>query len=175
MRAPDLGAIDSSAVLLSIARAMEEWSAERYRELAEAFDISNNTDTADAFRELAEREDRHAGDFPAQAGGALRALPASIRSWIEDNPEIADPSAVHYLMVPWHVYDMVLRHEEKALGFFSVVAEKSAHETVRAEAARLVARETAHVDEIKAKLASLPLPPDDWDEDEDPPNWDGSD
>jgi rubrerythrin len=175
MRAPDLGAIDSSAVLLSIARAMEEWGAECYRELADSFEIYNNLPTAAAFRELAEREDRHAAEFPAVAGGAMNAVPPSIRAWMENDPEIADPSAVHYLMLPWHVFDMGLRHEEQARAFFVQVAERALSAEVRDEALRMVERESVHAAEMKARRDASDFPPDDWDEDADPDNWDGSD
>ena len=167
---PDFGAVRSSADLLAIARVMEERSAERYRELAEAFEVACNLDTANAFRELAEGEDRHAADFPALAGQPPRVMP-----WGEEDPEIADPDAVHYLMHPWHAFDLALRHEEKALAFFSVLATQSSHAEVRAEAARLAERERGHVDHVKQRLTELPVPPRDWYVDEDGPNWEAGD
>jgi len=167
---PDFGAVRSSADLLAIARVMEERSAERYREMAVAFEVACNLDTANAFRELAEGEDRHAADFPALAGQPPRVMP-----WGEEDPEIADPDAVHYLMHPWHAFDLALRHEEKALAFFSVLADQSPHAEVRAEAARLAERERTHVERVKQRLAETPRPPKDWWLDEDGPNWEAGD
>jgi len=149
---------------------MEERSAERYREMAEAFEIACNLDTANAFRELAEGEDRHAADLPAFTGPAPGVLP-----WGEEGPEIADPDAVHYLMHPWHAFDLALRHEEKALAIFSVLAAQSPHGEVRAEAARLAERERGHVESVKRRLAQVPPPPKDWYVDEDGPNWEAGD
>ncbi len=167
---PDIGAIRSSADLLAVARVMDERSAERYRELAVAFEMSCNIDTAAAFHELADDEDRHMAEFPVPAGAVPAGLP-----WGEQDPEIADPDAVHYLMHPWHAVDLALRHEERSLAFFVLVAESSTIAEVRAEAARLAERERGHVALIKARREALPLPPDDWDEDQDPPNWEASD
>lgn len=169
-RPPDLEAVKTSADLLAIARLMEERSAERYRELAEAFEISCNLDTAEAFRDLAEGEERHAADFPALSGNSSR-----IMAWGEDDPVIADPSAVHYLMHPWHAADLALRHEQETLALFTLVAEHSPHAEVRAEALRLVEREKRHVDAMAAKRDGLPVPPDDWEDDDDDPNWEAGD
>lgn len=167
---PDFGAVKTSAELLSVARAMEERSAERYRELADSFEMSCNPDTAEAFQALAEDEERHAADFPASAGPRPETVP-----WGEDDPEIADPDAVHYLMWPWHAYDLALRHEQDTLALFEALADKSPFAEVRAEAAKLVEREQLHVAAMQAKRDAQPLPPDDWDEDEDGPNWEAGD
>jgi len=168
---PDFTAVKTSADLLAIVRRMEERSAERYRELAEAFETScNNLETAEAFRDLAEGEDRHAAEFPALAGPR-----PDLAVWGEDDPEIADPSAVHYLMHPWHAFDLALRHEQETLALFSALAEKSPYPEVKAEAVRLVLREQGHVERMKAKRDDSPVPPDDWDDDDDDPNWEAGD
>lgn len=170
-RAPDYGAVKTSAELLSVARAMEERSAERYRELAEAFEAScNNPDTAEAFAELAGIEERHAADFPESVGPRPETVP-----WGEDDPEIADPDAVHYLMHPWHAFDLALRHEHETLALFSALAEHSPHAEVRAEALRLVEREQGHIVTMQTRRDELPVPPDDWDDDDDDPNWEAGD
>lgn len=170
-RVPDYGAVKTSAELLSVARAMEERSAERYRELAVAFDEAcNNPATGRAFIELAEIEDRHAADFPPHAGAAPSQVP-----WGEEDPEIADPDAVHYMMHPWHAFDLGLRHEQETLALFSALADKSPHAEVRAEAARLVAREEEHVRLAQARRDEEPKPPPYWYEDEDGPNWEAGD
>ncbi len=163
----DFGAIRTAADLLAITRVMEERSAERFLELAEAFDMSCNADAADAFRELAAMEDRHAAEFPAVDGLVPKVLP-----WGEEDPEIADPGAVHYLMHAWHAFDLALRHEEKALGFFEMISVQTSIPEVRAEALTLAERERGHVAFIKSRLAELPVPPEDWEDDPDPPNWD---
>ncbi|MBI3444215.1 MAG: ferritin family protein [Magnetospirillum sp.] len=149
---------------------MEERSAERYRELADSFEVACNPDTAEAFHDLAAGEDRHAADFPATVGPRPETVP-----WGEEDPEIADPDAVHYLMHPWHAADLALRHEQETLALFTTLAEKSPFAEVRAEAAKLVERETRHVAEMLAKRDALPTPPRDWYVDEDGPNWEAGD
>lgn len=153
--------------LLAIARVMEERSAERYGELAEAFEVSCNPDTAAAFRELAEAERRHAEDFPAPQGQPPKGMP-----WGEEEPEIADPGSVHYLMLPWHAFDLALRHEQKAMDFFAEVAARSPDPGVKLAAHALAERENGHIAHILQRRNSFPEPHAGWDEDDDPPNWD---
>lgn len=160
--------IKSPADLTAIARAMEERSAERYRELAESFDMACNRDTAEAFRALAEEEDRHAAAFPPVDGP----LHVHALNWFDQAPEIADPDSVHYLMLPWHAYDLALRAEERARDFFTDLAMAAATPDIRALAAQLAEREAAHVESMRARRDACPEPHPGWWEDEDGPNWD---
>ncbi|HTH16002.1 MAG TPA: ferritin family protein [Magnetospirillum sp.] len=161
------GHIRSSADLFAIARAMEERSAERYRDLAEAFEMSCNQDTAEAFRELAAMEDEHATAFPAAPLPHARAL-----DWFEQAPELADPDAVHYLMLPWHAFDLALRAEERACTFFTDLAMAATTTEVRAQAHELAEREKGHVEHIRTRRDSCPEPHPGWWDDQDGPNWD---
>lgn len=161
------GQITTAADLTSIARAMEERSAERYRELAEAFEVACNPDTAEAFRTLAEEEDRHAAAFPA-ADAAAHAL---VQDWFDQAPEIADPDSVHYLMLPWHAYDLALRAEERARDFFTTLATAAVNAEVRNLAHELAEREKAHVEHVRARRDACPEPHAGWWDDEDGPNW----
>lgn len=161
------GHIKSSADLLAIARAMEERSAERYRDLAEAFEMSCNRDTAEAFRALAAQEHEHAAAFPPAALPHPRAL-----DWFEDAPEIADPDSVHYLMLPWHAFDLALRAEQRAVTFFTDLAMAAGSAELRALAHDLAEREKAHVEAIQARRDACPEPHPGWWDDQDGPNWD---
>lgn len=158
------GHIRSTADLTAVARAMEDRAAERYRELAEAFDMSCNPDTAEAFRALAAEEERHAADFPPGQSVALDGF--------DSTPEIADPDSVHYLMLPWHAYDLALRAEERARDFFASLAQATELPEVRALALDLMAREETHLTHARAQRDSCPEPHSGWWEDEDGPNWD---
>lgn len=160
------GQIKSCADLTAIARAMEERSAERYRELAEAFEMACNPDTAEAFRALAAEEDGHATAFPAAGPSHVHAL-----DWFDQAPEIADPDSVHYLMLPWHAYDMALRAEERARDFFAALAIAATTAEVRDLAHQLAEREAAHLDHARTRRDSCPEPHAGWWEDEDGPNW----
>jgi len=163
----DVGLIGSEAELLAIARAMEELAAEQYAELAEAFAVSCNSDAADAFRELADGQKPHVAEFPPLTGPAPAVLP-----WGDKDPEIADPGAVHYLMWPWHVFDLALRHQRKSLAFFEEIATRSDRPDVARTARTLALREQDHVAAMQARRDAAPIPPEDWDDDPDPPNWD---
>lgn len=162
-----IGLIDSVADLLAIARAMERRGAERYAELAEAFEVYCNPDAANAFRELAEAERRHEAELPDPHGTAQPVMP-----WGQEDPEIADPGSVHYLMLPWHVFDLALRHEQKAQDFFEEIAARSPDPEIKATAMTLAERERGHVAHVLARRNAHPEPHVGWDEDEDPPNWD---
>lgn len=161
------GQIKTAADLTSIARAMEERSAERYREMAEAFEMACNPDTAEAFRALAEEEDRHAEAFPAAGTSHVH-----IVDWLDQAPEIADPDSVHYLMLPWHAYDLALRSEERARDFFAALAMAAVTAEVRELAHALAEREATHMDHARTRRDACPEPHAGWWEDEDGPNWD---
>lgn len=164
-----LAHIKTAAELTSVARALQERSAERYRELAVAFDVSCNLDTAAAFRALADDEDSHAQAFPPLQGTAhLRVL-----DWFERSPEIADPDSVHYMMLPWHAHDLALRAETRVQEVFTTLASDGATAEVRALAAQLAEQEATHLDAIRARRDACPAPHAGWWEDQDGPNWDG--
>lgn len=162
------GQIKTAADLTSIARAMEERSADRYRELAEAFDMACNPDTAEVFRTLAAEEEHHAKAFPPTDPGAH----VHVQQWFDQAPEIADPDSVHYLMLPWHAYDLALRAEERARDFFATLATAAISAEVRTLAAQLAERELAHVAAMRARRDACPPPHPGWWDDEDGPNWD---
>lgn len=132
---------------------MAERSAERYRELAQAFEGACNRDTTEAFLELAALAECHAAGFAAQAG----ALP----DWFDETPEISDPDSVHYMMLPWHAFDLALRHETRILDFLSPLD------------AALAERQATHVAVVAARRDASPEPHRGWWEDPDGPNWEG--
>ncbi len=162
--------INSTAQLLAIARAIEEQAAEQYSELAEAFVEACNADAATAFRELAEGRTPRVQALPALAGPVPGPLP-----WGDRDPEISDPEAVHYLMWPWHVFDLALRHEQLTQAFFAEIAATATVAEVSDTARDLAAQGSRQVDLMMARRDQSPIPPDDWDEDPDPPNWEASD
>lgn len=165
----EAASITSKADLLAIARAIEEQALEQYGELAEAFAMSCNADAAQAFRELADDRSPRVAEFPPLAGAVPVMLP-----WGDMDPEISDPEAVHYLMWPWHAFDLALRHETLTRVFFETVARglpagesKDAAEILAERARKMEAA-------MQAKRDQSEIPPDDWDDDPDPPNWEAS-
>lgn len=161
------GQIKTSADMLAMARAMAEHAAERYHELAEAFAMSCNPDTAEAFRELAATESRHAAEFTIPPSPAAMDLVHDAHA-----PEIADPDAVHYLMLPWHAFDLALHHQERTLALFDAVIQAAVTADLHDTAHALAEREKARIIETRSRRDALPTPAPGWWEDADEPNWD---
>lgn len=157
----------TAASLLAMARAMDQHAAERYRELASAFEMSCNTDTADAFRRLAEISTIRAEEF-----GPSTTKAASL-AWFEDCPEISDPDAVHYLMLPWHAFDLARRLDERCREHFQSLSEAATLPDIRDTASHLAERQTRHVEKMTTLREDCPAPHPGWWEDQDGPNWDG--
>lgn len=155
----------SPADLYAIAQSLERGSAERYAELADSFDMSCNAEAARAFRALADEAGGRADDF-----GVLP--PPSFQPFDDIDPDISDPDAVHYLMHAWHVFDLALRHEQKALAFFADLAAQPLPADLARTAISLVERAAAQVSATLTRRDHCDMPPADWDHDEDPPNWD---
>jgi hypothetical protein len=162
-----VAAVRTVADLLAVVRRQAEHSADRYDELAEAFAVSNNQDTEGAFRELAEGGRLHAAEIPPPTEA-----PGLLPAWGDLYPEISDPDSVHYLMPPWHAFDLAYRHEAKALALIEDAASTSPDPLIRAAAVDLARRQQDRVEAILARRDSFPQPPPGWWEDEDGPNWD---
>ncbi len=160
-------AVGSAAGLLAVVRRQAEETADRYADLADAFVVSNNPDTAAAFRELAESGRHHAAGLPVAA-----AVPARLPAWGDDSPEIADADAVHYLMPPWHAFDLAQRHEARVLARIEAEAAGAPDPDFRAVAADLARRQRERLASVLARRDAAPPPPPGWWEDPDGPNWD---
>lgn len=154
--------IDTVEDLLGARQIIEESSAEQYEELADSFEMSNNLETAEVFKWLAEWEGEH---LMSAANGA----PPPGFQWFVYDP--GDPEAVHYLMRPYHAWEIALTNEERSLAFFQAVAERTSGD-VRDLAWQLAEREQEHVRLIRDRLAATPEPEPGWDDDLDPPNYD---
>lgn len=153
--------------LLAVVRRQAVDTADLYAELADAFAVSNNPDTASAFHDLAEGGRSHAAGLPAPTADPPR-LPA----WGDDYPEIADADAVHYLMPPWHAFDLAQRHETRVLALIEAEAAGAPDPDLRAVAADLARRQRDRLAAILARRDATPKPPPGWWDDPDGPNWD---
>lgn len=142
---------------LAIARAVAERSAERYGELAEAFTVSCNPATAETFVLLAAFYQDLAESLPPAPPPTRGAL-----DWFERAPEIADPDSVHYMMLPWHVFDLAQRAEDRVANYWA--GQPGGNEYATASKTRR--------DEFRSRRDSCPAPHPGWWEDQDGPNWD---
>ncbi len=151
--------------------AMEEEAAQRYEEFADAMELHNNGEVAAMFRKLAGIEARHADELMAQRGWTSLPLLPRIAFEGFEGAETAPGSDVHYLMTPWHVLELALANEERAVRFFAHLAEIAADETIRHAAQEMRAEEEEHVALVKAWMDKVERPAEDWANDPDPPRY----
>lgn len=152
--------------------AMEHEAAERYEELANQMETHNNAPVASLFRELAAIERKHAVKLQShgQSVQAIRPRDLLLGASFE-LPETAPLDRAHYLMTPAHALALALENEEQAARCFDALAAAAPDDEVRKLAADMAAEEHRHAALIRAKLAGLPEPSADWDQDLDPPRF----
>lgn len=153
--------IDTLEDLLGARQIVEEMAAEQYQELADSFATSNNLETAEVFGWLADWENEH---LLSAANGA----PPPGLQWFVIDP--GDPEAVHYLMQPYHAWELAVKNEERALAFFQAIGERT-NGDVRDLAWQFVEREREHLRLMQQRLAAAPVPQAGWDDDPDPPSY----
>lgn len=151
--------------------AMELEARERYEEFADAMEAHNNREVAAMFRKLAVIEGKHADQMLAQMGWSeLPVLPRVAFEGFE-GPETAPVDAVHYLMKPWHVLQLALACEQRAVRFFEHLARSANDDAVRRAALEMAEDEREHVALVRAWMQKVEPPPDGWEVDPDPPRY----
>lgn len=164
-------AIAGAEELLARAEAMEVEAAERYEEFAAQMEMHGNLEVAALFRKLAGFERKHAeamaGDL-ARRGVAAAAKPALAAPGAE-GLETSAGDALHYLMTPYHALEIALANEERAVAFFTGLAETGATDEIRRLARGFAAEETHHAELVRAWLARLARPYEEWAYDPDEP------
>lgn len=151
--------------------AMELEARERYEEFADAMEAHNNREVAAMFRKLATIEGKHADQLLAQMGWSE--LPILPRVEFEgfEGPETAPVDAVHYLMKPWHVLQLALACEQRAVRFFERLAQGANDDAVRRAALEMAEDEREHVALVRAWMQKVEPPPEGWEVDPDPPRY----
>jgi rubrerythrin len=133
--------IGTLAELLSMARAMEEAAAKRYRELATRMRLRGEERLVALFEFLAAVEDKHAKAVADRAAHTA-ANPASIA---RDVPETFDDEAgSSRLLTPYRALAVAVRNEERAFAFFTYVAAEAPDPETREVAEALAKDELAH-------------------------------
>ena len=159
---------------MALALAMELEAVDRYTEFADALDTHNNREVAAMFRTMAGYEAKHAAQIMAEMDWSEPpAVPAAAACWPGfEPPETVPIDEVHYLMQPWHALELALAAEQRAEAFFGEMARSTAiTEPVRKAALELQAEEAEHVELVKAWMAKVPQPDQDWSDDPDPPRY----
>lgn len=154
------------------AYAMENDARDRYGEFADQMEVHNNAAVAQLFRKLARIEGLHADKIMKEMG--WRKPPAAAEAWMwrqSEGPESAPPGELHYLMQPWHALELALACEERAVSFFSGIADSTAPADVKRIAREMAAEEREHVQLIRDWMKKVEQPEPGWDQDLDPPNY----
>jgi rubrerythrin len=157
--------------LMAQALAMERAAAQRYSDFADAMETHNNNEVAALFRTMAGYETKHARAIMEEMNWVDDPLvPAYAWPSIEP-PEVVPNDEVHYLMHPWHALQLALAAEQRAEAFFDALARVATSDSVRRAALELKAEETEHVAMVRAWMAKVPKPDDEWALDPDPPRY----
>ena len=168
---PGVATTPSLADFMAQAIAMELEAAQRYEEFADAMEAHNNPEVAAMFRKLAVIEAKHGDQLLAQMGWTE--LPFQPRIAFEgfEGAETAPVDAVHYLMKPWHVLELALAGEERAVRFFDHLARTTDDAAVRSAAEEMREEEREHVELVRAWMRKVEPPPEGWEIDPDPPHY----
>ncbi len=158
---------------MACALMMEAEAAQRYAELADAMQTHNNREVAELFTRMAEIERRHAKSIAeTMKWQDVPVLPPGLLDWASVSvPEGAASDDVHYLMLPYQALQLALAGEERAVAFFTRMAEMAETEAVRKAARELRDEEREHVELVKAWMAKVAPPVSDWADDPDPPRY----
>jgi len=156
----------SLETFMARAIAMELETAQRYDELANIVEShsKSNLEVVELFRILAGIERKHADALLTQMGWT-DGPPASVPAWdagASEGPEAAASEQLHYLMQPYHALQIALRNEERAERFFGLLAAAASSGPVRVAALAMEQEEREHVALVKAWIAKVPQPSDDW-------------
>ena len=170
---PALNAPATLEAFMAQALVMENEAVERYTDFADAMETHNNPEVAAMFRTMAGYETKHAQQIMAQMGWTVApVVEPDTYVWSSfDAPEAAPIDSVHYLMQPWHALQLALAAEQRAEAFFAALADAASSDEVRKAALELKAEEAEHVELVRAWLAKVPRPDNDWANDPDPPRY----
>jgi len=163
--------MDSLEEFIAHALALEEDSAVRFDDMADALDVHQNHEVTDLFRKMAHYSRLHLAEAQKLAEGMD--LP-HIKPWEykwpdKEPPETPAMDATHYLMTPHHALVMALDSEKRGHDFYDGLAKTHEIPRIRELAKEFAEEESEHVAMLEAMLARYPAPPADWDEDMDPP------
>jgi rubrerythrin len=163
--------MDSLEEFIAHAVALEEDSAIRFDDMADALDVHQNHEVTDLFRKMAHYSRLHLAEARQLAEGMdlPRIKPWEYKWPDSEPPETPTMDATHYLMTPHHALVMALDSEKRGHDFYRQLAQSHDNARIRELAQEFAEEEAEHVAMLEAMLARYPAPPPDWDEDMDPP------
>jgi rubrerythrin len=136
---------------LAHAIALEEESAVRFDELADALEVHHNAEVTELFRKMAHYSRLHLAEAKEMANGV-------------------EIEGTHYLMTPYHALALALESEKRGQGFYQGLADTHENKDVRTLAKDFADEEAEHVKLLSDMIQRYPAPKEGWDEDMDPPN-----
>jgi rubrerythrin len=164
-------AVASAGELLARAHAMEVEAAERYEEFAAQMELHSNLEVAALFRRLAGFERKHAAAMEADlAQRGLQPARTALAVPGEEGLETDLGSTLHYLMTPYHALEIALANEERAIAFFTALAETASSDEIRLLARGFAEEERHHAELVRDSLTGLARPREDWAYDPDEPH-----
>src|SRR5215467_5315185 len=121
----DAPKITGIADLFAVAYQIEADAVDRYELLADQMETHNNPELVAIFRDLSRAEGIHRDEIRRLAGNIdVVAHAQRMAKWSRrESPEQASLGEAHYLMTPWHALQLALAGEQRALAFFTSVAE----------------------------------------------------
>lgn len=157
---------------LAHAVALEDDSATRFDELADALEVHHNGDVVELFRKMAHFSRLHLAEAKERAQGMdlPHYAPWEFQWPDAESPETVGGEDAHYMMTPHHALKAALASEKRGHSFYAALAHDG---TVEAEVKRLAhefaEEEAEHIALLEDWLTKYPPPSKDWDEDMDPP------
>ncbi|MCF8500715.1 MAG: ferritin family protein [Rhodospirillum sp.] len=157
---------------LAHAIALEEESAVRFDELADALEVHHNNDVTELFRKMAHYSRLHLAEAKEMTLGVD--VP-HIKPWDfewpdEEAPETPEMEGTHYMMPPYHALALALESERRGQSFYQGLADNHENDKLREMAKEFAEEEGEHVKLLSEMITRYPPPKEGWDEDMDPPN-----
>lgn len=156
---------------LAHAIALEEESAQRFDELADALEVHHNGEVVELFRKMAHYSRLHLAE--ARDAAKDMELPHYAPWQFEwpdnESPETVEVDEVHYKMTPHHALHAALISEKRGQAFYQGIADTVEDAEVTKLAAEFAEEELGHVKLLEEWLGKYPAPEANWAEDMDPP------
>lgn len=155
MSAKLTASINTLPDLLAHALAMETEATERYGELADQMETHRKGGVAAIFRRLEAAEKEHLVELKEMCSKVdlPHYAPWEYKWNTGESPEAIDIGKVSYRISVHEAVKLALEHEQRAIDFYSSVADTTADEAVRKLAQQFAEEEREHIGWLQQCLA----------------------
>jgi rubrerythrin len=136
--------VDSAEELLSMAQALEQEAAARYRGLAARMTRQGDAEMAAQFESLAKMEDGHAEHIAERGVSMFHRRPAPARAKWETPPSFDEDEARGAELSAYKALAFAVRNEERAFAFYSYLAAEAESPDIRRLAEEMASEELQH-------------------------------